>query len=138
MKMIISRTYGDNETQGRAFLVDGNSFLYTFCTLELPWKNNQRMISCIPEGHYVCNKMYFQKLGNTFQVNNVIGRDGILIHIGNYAAGKKIDTEGCILVGTAFMDINGDGNMDIADSGTAINRLMTLIGDRTTFDLYIV
>ena len=30
-------------------------------TLELPWKDNQRNISCIPAGYYFCNRVADRK-----------------------------------------------------------------------------
>ena len=64
-------------------------------SLELPWSNNQRQISCIPAGEYLCTRIKSPKFGDVFQVSNVPGRDGILIHAGNTTA----DSTGCILPG---------------------------------------
>ena len=46
--LIIRDTFTDVSTLGQLFL-NGERFCDT---LELPWKNNQRRISCIPEGEY--------------------------------------------------------------------------------------
>jgi hypothetical protein len=51
-------------------------------------------------------------------------REGILIHKGNYAAGSQVDTRGCILVGMRFVDINEDGNIDVAESTKAMKLLL--------------
>ena len=68
-------------------------------TLENPWMDNQRNISCIPEGEYdvrirlpreSATREYMHLL-----VKGVPNRDYILFHIGNTAK----DTSGCILVG---------------------------------------
>jgi hypothetical protein len=59
-------------------------------TLELPWSFNERNVSCIPEGDYE-----FFKRGDRWQAEEVPGRSGIQIHVGNNLA----DTTGCILVG---------------------------------------
>jgi len=64
-------------------------------SLELPWLNNQRQISCIPPGEYLCTRTKSPKFGNVFQVSNVPDRDNILIHAGNTTA----DTNGCIIPG---------------------------------------
>ena len=46
--LIIRDTFTEESTIGKLFL-NGE----TFCdTLELPWKDNQRSISCIPAGEY--------------------------------------------------------------------------------------
>lgn len=64
-------------------------------TLELPWKNNQRQISCIPAAVYQCGVVNSPKFGRVYQVKNVPNRSHILIHAGNWVK----DTSGCILVG---------------------------------------
>ena len=73
-------------------------------TLELPWKNNKRNVSCIPVGKYNVIKYTSAKYPDVWQVMNVEDRSYILIHQGNYLE----DTSGCILVGSAFSygDIN--------------------------------
>ncbi len=77
-------------------------------TLELPWKDNARNVSCIPEGTYQFAKRkigsfyarYSKRLGHDFtiQVKGVPDRDYILVHIGNVLE----DTRGCVLVGRRF------------------------------------
>lgn len=88
-------------------------------TLELPWLNNQRRISCIPKGEYTVVKRYSPKYKNHFHILEVENRDWILIHIGNY----HTDTLGCILPGLGLVDINGDGIKDVTSSGKAMNLL---------------
>ena len=73
-----------------------------FChTLELPWAENKINISCIPAKQYTCVKIKTDKvntaqIGKTFMVKNVIGRSGILFHVGN----TTVDTLGCVLLGS--------------------------------------
>ena len=67
------------------------------------------------------------KIPADFRLYDVPGRDGILIHIGNYAAGKKVDTKGCILPGTYFTDINQDGYTDVAGAGDAMKKLLVVL-----------
>lgn len=65
-------------------------------TLELPWKNNQHDISCIPEGKYKCVAYISPKSKkDVWLLLNVPGRKEIEIHIGNFI----INSIGCILVG---------------------------------------
>lgn len=72
-------------------------------SLEDPWKDNQRNISCIPEGDYWCDKYASPTHGHTFIVREVPNRSYILFHRGN----THINTQGCILVGERFHFLNG-------------------------------
>ncbi len=93
--LLIRDMFTDKSTIGELF-VNGERFCDT---LELPWKNNQRSISCIPEGEYpVRIRLPRESATRDYMhllVKEVTGRDYILFHIGNTAR----DTRGCILVG---------------------------------------
>ena len=69
-------------------------------TLELPWKNNQKSVSCIPAGRYKCRVRLARESASRdyvhLLVQDVEGRSYILFHYGNYPS----DTKGCILTGT--------------------------------------
>ena len=67
-------------------------------TLEPPWKNNEKNISCIPCGLYQCEFHISPKFGPTYQVKGVPDRTHILFHKGNYTK----NTKGCVLVGEQF------------------------------------
>jgi len=68
-------------------------------TLENPWKDNQRNISCIPEGEYPVRLRLARESASRdylhLLVQDVPNRDYILLHRGN----TPKDTSGCILVG---------------------------------------
>ena len=68
-------------------------------TLENPWLDNQRNISCIPEGEYKVRLRLARESASRdylhLLVQDVPNRDWILFHRGNTAK----DTSGCILVG---------------------------------------
>ena len=123
MKLIISRTYTSTETQGLMLILDGFEVIYQCLCLELPNLGNQHNISCIPEGTYTVVKYSDVKHPNTFWVQNVPCRTGILIHIGNFVNGIKIDSEGCILPGTEFQDIDGNGSLDVVHPDVAMSAL---------------
>lgn len=93
---IIRASESDDVPQLGMMLIDGAP---RFLTLELPWRDNQHDISCIPLGKYVCKKFNSTKFGLTFEVRNVPNRSGILFHAGNEAA----DTHGCILLGNRLV-----------------------------------
>lgn len=136
MKVIISRTYNNNETLGTLMVMEGERPLYKCKTIELPYNGNQHNTSCIPEGVYEVIKYNSEKRGECFRLLDVPDRSDILIHIGNYAAGNKIDTLGCILPGAYFVDLNNDGNIDVAMSTKTMNELLVLLPD--SFKLYIL
>ena len=93
--LLIRDTFSEKSTIGELFL-NGERICDT---LENPWLDNQRNISCIPEGNYdvrlrlpreSASRDYLHLL-----VQDVPNRDWILFHRGNTAK----DTSGCILVG---------------------------------------
>jgi hypothetical protein len=93
--LLIRDMFTDKSTIGELF-INGERFCDT---LELPWKDNQRSISCIPEGEYpVRIRLPRESATRDYMhllVKDVKDRDYILFHIGNTAK----DTRGCILVG---------------------------------------
>lgn len=81
-------------------IVDGRVMLHT---CELPWKDNQRKISCIPAGTYKAVLRNSAKYNDHWHLQDVPNRSMILIHHGNTIK----DIEGCILVGLGRGEING-------------------------------
>ncbi|GGC43178.1 hypothetical protein GCM10011386_39320 [Parapedobacter defluvii] len=69
-------------------------------TIELPWRNNRRMISCIPEGRYRLIRREHFKHGDQLAVTGVPGREAILIHPANFALAEL---QGCIAPVTKVM-----------------------------------
>jgi hypothetical protein len=62
-------------------------------TIELPWRNNEVNISCIPEGRYLLEKRITHERGFHLILKSVPGRSWILIHPANHA---PTELEGCI------------------------------------------
>ena len=93
--LLIRDTFSENSVIGELFL-NGERMCDT---LENPWLDNQRNISCIPEGEYpVRLRLPRESATRDYMhllVKDVPNRDYILFHIGNSAK----DTSGCILVG---------------------------------------
>ncbi len=92
-------------------------------TLELPDKDNQQNISCIPPGKYHCKQIVSPSLGNCIDVMGVPGRTYIRIHSGNFT--RQI--LGCVLVGDSLKDIDKDGIIDVTNSGATLKRLMKML-----------
>jgi hypothetical protein len=93
--LILRDTFTDKSTIGELFL-NGERFCDT---LELPWRDNQKSISCIPAGEYKVRLRYPRESATReylhLLVQEVKDRSYILFHRGNSAK----DTRGCILVG---------------------------------------
>ena len=93
--LILRDTFSDESTIGELFL-NGERFCDT---LELPYRDNQRSISCIPVGDYKVRLRYPRESATRnylhLLVEDVKDRSYILFHRGNTAK----DTRGCILVG---------------------------------------
>jgi hypothetical protein len=132
MKAVLSRYYTETETLGILVVTDKQNLIFECRTIELPWKENQHNISCIPEGSYIVEKYNSPSKGQCFHIINVTERDSILIHKGNYTT----DTKGCIIVGKNFQDINGDGHLDVYGSTITLNNLLEKLPD--IFKLIII
>lgn len=70
-------------------------------TLEPPWKDNARNISCVPVGIYRCDNFSSPKFGPTWKLRDVPNRSDIEFHWGSYVQ----DTRGCPLLGCRFYEI---------------------------------
>lgn len=119
----LKRTYTPQQTTGVILDENGTEICKT---LELPWRENRRGISCIPEGTYEVvssppippNDPHGRKerpYGH-FRLPSVPHRSGILIHRITYVK----DLRGCIGVGSRFHDFNNDGIPDMAQSGVKL------------------
>jgi hypothetical protein len=64
-------------------------------TLELPWNENKKNVSCIPAGRYKARYIKSPKHGWCYELQAVPGRGNIQIHVGN----TKKDLLGCIAPG---------------------------------------
>ena len=97
-----------------------------FYTLELPWRDNARGVSSIPDGWYeierrVSSLTTVQRHGGwTWEVKNVPGRSGILFHAGNTTR----DTRGCILIGKTIFNDPSTGTIELRESVDAFKELM--------------
>lgn len=123
----IKRIYNTKETPG--VLTAGN---FSCKTLELINQGNQHNISCIPEGTYQCSVQHFANMNiDAYELAGVPNRSGIFIHPGNYAnIHGKHDTDGCILIGNAFSDLNADGVVDILNSRATFAQFMASLGGK--------
>jgi hypothetical protein len=120
---VLRSVYGDKQTLGSFILLDNNNPIFSGYTLELPWKNNEKRVSCIPVGEYLAIRHKSPKHGWSFWLQDVPERSEILVHKGNYYT----DILGCLLIGKAVIDINGDGLLDVTNSKNAVEKLMEMV-----------
>lgn len=102
---------------------------WAFCvTLELPDYHNQRNVSCILAGQYMCHKYISTKFRmELVKVDDVHNRIGIAMHPGNTVA----DTEGCILLAEHYGKIKtGNQHRRVENSGATFRRFMQRVGQQ--------
>ena len=114
MELHLQRTYYKEGTNGTLFY-DQRFFGFT---IELPWKENKRNISCIPEGIYEIKPRFTQKRKHHLIVEDVKNRSFILFHPANDA---QRDLRGCIAPVTYLSGI-GKGT----SSRMLFNKLISL------------
>lgn len=153
--MILNR-FKQNEdfTLGKLFLnPEENIFLYT---LELPYRDNKSLISCIPEGEYIVRKYLSTTFGKCLKVENnnkdeciQLNQDGsvrqirknIRIHTGNSVRNFideqnykwNCDSNGCILVGMSCDEKQGL----VYESKKALNILLKFMENKNSARLLV-
>lgn len=123
----------DNGVQTTGKLYVSGEQTFTCDTLERPYLNNQRGISCIPAGRYICiRKAATEAIPYThITITNVPNRSGVAIHTGNLYTQSK----GCILVGKGYADINKDGHTDVLQSRDTFTKLMNVLPEEFTLHI---
>ena len=116
------RTKSDNKQTIGELWYEGKRIAYT---LELPWRENQRRVSCIPKGVYevIEHQAPSYPKAKSYWVQNVPNRSEILIHYGNFHR----DTLGCILPGKELLDIDKDQSLDVTSSVATMKVLNKLL-----------
>ena len=89
MILFLSRTYFPDGTNGT--LAYEGQFICK--TIELPWKLNEKGVSCIPEGEYFIAKRFSTRFQWHLEVLDVPNRSLILFHPANSALHEL---RGCI------------------------------------------
>lgn len=115
-----------NQSERGTFGVLLNGDIKLCVTCEDPWNDNERNISCIPQGTYKCVPHDGAKYSNVWRLLDVPDRDAILIHAGNTIN----DTQGCILVGTDFIRDPTLRIMGISQSVKALNKLRMMLPEK--------
>jgi len=135
-EILIRRVFSNHiKTLGFGILVEGNTILEEFKTIELPWTNNERFISCIPQGTYNCVATPRGSNGKyAIHIDPVPNRTEIMVHTANYVRQLK----GCIAPGQKFADLDKDGVIDVSQSQVTMDKLEVHLPLGTKFKLTIV
>ncbi len=102
----------------------------TFFTGELPWRDNQPNISCIPAGTYYCQWTMSHRFKRfMYQVDDVNERTGIRIHAANFMGdatlGFRKHLSGCIALGERMAEMGGQKALII--SAPAVRKFEELM-----------
>jgi len=113
----VRRWYHEDCTIGRLFTGDMQCF-----TLELPFLDNQKNVSCIHEGCYE----YFirpKPSGKVIELKGVENRTHIQLHSGNYTS----QILGCCLPGDSIKWLNRDKVPDVSNSRNTLIKILNRI-----------
>ena len=120
-EVLIVRDYEDKEqTLGRLYVRDEQGCIIFQCEcLERSYKDNRRNVSSIPEGTYPLMLEYSNRFRkDLWEIYNVPNRSECKIHSANY----WYQLNGCIALGNARKDINGDGFADVTSSKKTMRK----------------
>ena len=138
MRALLIRLEDDGkQTLGELRIYEGTELLFYCKTLELPYRDNKKNVSCIPKGSYLVTKRMDLRSKFKYEhlhIKHVVNRKYILIHVGNFFD----DIEGCVLVGAGFYDIDKDGLRDVYSSTVTFENLMFHVAEYDNFILDVV
>ena len=129
MVLELSRTYFPDGTNG-ILECEGKIICLT---IELPYKNNETKVSCIPEGKYFIKKRYNKKFQWHLDVLDVKNRSLILFHPANNALQEL---NGCIAPVTKF-SCPGLGLMSRKAFSKLKNLVNTILDKNESVELII-
>ncbi|CAL2055950.1 DUF5675 family protein [Tenacibaculum sp. 190524A05c] len=111
---IVRKWQDDFQSSGTCTIYDADGFpLFSALSLERGWKNNQRNVSCIPEGTYPVvlehSNRFKRKL---WEIKDVPNRSECKFHSANHWH----QLNGCIALGLKYEMIDTDNYQDVSDS----------------------
>ena len=137
MILEIKRVSSDDEGTLGVLYTEG----FASYTLELPWRDNLPFVSCIPAGTYTAALDEVSKIGGEYVIrfNEVSGRTGILIHVGNTAGdvykSYESGVSGCIAVGYSQAKLHNQ--KAVLSSRKAMNELISLTRGKQSIGITI-
>ena len=102
MVNLVRTSYTDGGVRGILLIPGLNTVIHT---IENPWVNNERRVSCIPTDttYDLVENYYFGGGYNSVQIEGVPNRDNIQIHVANFPE----QVEGCVGVGLEKGELSG-------------------------------
>ena len=111
--------YEEKQTLGECAITENGKDLFLTKSLERADNNNQRNSSCIPSGKYLCVLEYSNRFNcDLWEIKGVPNRSECKFHSANYWH----DLNGCIALGTKYLDINNDGFRDVLNSKNTMKK----------------
>lgn len=128
-----TKSGGMYQTLGDLEVIDGGKVVFKCKTLELPWLDNKKSVSCIPPGPGGSEEYEWVKLNSSpsfsyahLWIKDVPNRTGIKVHIANYAHQLR----GCISVGKQFAYVDKDDQLDLTSSRDTMTALMKVLPEK--------
>lgn len=124
-----------NFSLGHCFIKHESGVIqYIGATLERGWRNNQKQVSCVPEGEYPLRLEYSPRFDqDLWELYDVPNRSECKFHAANYWE----QLNGCIALGSEHRDINFDGVPDIPDSRVTMAKFHGAMGWQKTAKVII-
>lgn len=119
--IILNRDWQDiNQTLGVCYIKDEfGRVVFKSEAIERGWKNNQRRVSCVPEGEYQVRLEYSSRFKKKlYEIYDVPNRAECKFHAANYAR----QLNGCIALGKNRKDIDKDRYKDVTSSRLTMNK----------------
>jgi len=130
------REHLEKQTLGELYIIgDEDNIVFQCRTLELPYLENKRNISCVPVGRYKCKLEYSNRFKrDLWELKDVPNRTECKFHSANYFH----QLNGCIALGNSFKDIDGDGWKDVLNSFETLVKFHNILNELKEVDLYIL
>ena len=126
--------YEKKQVLGDCAITENGKDLFLSKSLERADNNNQRNISCIPQGEYLCVLEYSNRFNcDLWEIKGVPDRSECKFHSANYWH----DLNGCIALGTKYIDIDNDGFRDVLNSKNTMKKFHKVLEGLTEIQLIV-
>ena len=127
--LILRDEVDENQALASFYVFDEDKkLLFKSESIERGWMDNQKMISCVPEGIYDIVLEYSPRFNtDLWEIKGVKDRSECKIHSANYAS----QLNGCIAPGEKRADLNKDGYNDVTNSKHTLSKFHEVMGSDT-------